>query len=207
MSRFILVRHGETEWNRRGLFQGQQDSPLTPNGLSQALKVGQRLKQRPIDFILSSDLGRARQTTEAINQSLQLPVKWDARIRERNYGHFEGLSHDEIRVKFPQGHARMRQADTDWKPEGGESHRQLVKRVNACFEDWYRKCPDATILTVTHGGVLHASMSIWAGINRRSTPFSINNSSIAEYSYQGRRWRLETWGDTAHLEDRPLDEL
>jgi len=207
MSRFILVRHGETEWNRRGLFQGHQDSPLTETGLDQAEKVGKRLNRRSIDLFVSSDLGRARQTSETINQSLGIPaITWDARLRERNYGNFEGLPHSELKQRFPKDYARFRKNDPEWKPEGGESHNELVDRVATALKDAYQTCPDGTILVVLHGGVLHAVMTLWAGLKRSATPFSLLNTSIAEFSYQGRRWRLETWGDTAHLEEASLDD-
>ena len=85
--KIILVRHGESEANAKGISQGQKlDSPLSKKGLEQAKKVTERLSEEKIDFIYSSDLKRAKQTAEIINKEHKLKISFDKRLRERNHG-------------------------------------------------------------------------------------------------------------------------
>ncbi len=92
-----VVRHGETEWNLIGKQQGHMDSPLTDRGTQQANALAKGLGNRGIEFIYSSDLGRALKTAKLISTSLELPVQTDKRLRERHLGTLQGLTKKEFR--------------------------------------------------------------------------------------------------------------
>src|SRR4051794_25442226 len=99
MTEILLIRHGETHWNKEGRMQGQNDSALTPLGLQQARHLGTRLKDVSFTALYSSDLGRAHQTARCIADATGHEVRADAGLRERCFGIFEGLTNAEIKVQ------------------------------------------------------------------------------------------------------------
>jgi len=114
-STILLIRHGETEWNSLGKWQGQQDSPLTDQGISQAAALGHRLKLslQQVDRVYSSDLPRAKRTAEIINAILAArePVHEVSLLRERSFGIFEGRTRDEVMKDFPTQYTAFQKFD------------------------------------------------------------------------------------------------
>jgi broad specificity phosphatase PhoE len=101
----LLVRHGETDWNRDGRWQGQSDTPLNEVGRQQAVRVAEELDG--IDVVYSSDLARARETAEIVAERLGLDVELDERLRERSFGAWEGKTGPEIEAEFRDAHSRV----------------------------------------------------------------------------------------------------
>jgi broad specificity phosphatase PhoE len=125
----LLVRHGETDWNAAGRWQGQTDVPLNTTGRSQALALAARLRAESVRAVAASDLSRARGTAEIVGESLGLEVAFvDAALRERAYGDWEGLTRSECEARFPEEWARH-VADPRTPPPGGESTDALLARV------------------------------------------------------------------------------
>src|SRR4051812_36632612 len=122
-AKLVIVRHGETEWNREGRIQGfYADSPLTETGRAQALAVAERLAREGIDLIFASDLGRTRMTADPIGRLTGIEVIHDPGLRERSYGTFEGHTFAEIEALHPADYERMRARDPHYAaPGGGES--------------------------------------------------------------------------------------
>jgi broad specificity phosphatase PhoE len=115
MTRFIVVRHGQTEWNVEARIQGQGDSNLTAEGRAQARAIAARLAAQPFDVLVSSDLGRAAETARAIAERCGKPIVLDARLRERHFGVGEGMTYEEVdsalsgRLRpHPQRRSRLR---------------------------------------------------------------------------------------------------
>ena len=106
-ARLCLIRHGETDWNVARRIQGHTDIPLNHTGLEQARLLAQSLADEQFDAIYSSDLGRARQTAEAVAHRLHQTVRLDPLLRERHYGEFQALTYDEARARFPDAHAHF----------------------------------------------------------------------------------------------------
>ena len=106
MTELYLIRHGETEWNRSGLWQGHSDSPLTENGIVQAQSLGQRFAEEGLSFdaVYSSDLGRAHETCKLLTEPIQQTdkIQLDPEIRERALGHLEGLTFQQIQERYPE---------------------------------------------------------------------------------------------------------
>lgn len=127
----ILLRHGETEFNRAGRWQGQIDSPLTEKGRSQARTAAERLKEMPVDTILASPLGRALDTANIVAAPLGLDVRTDERLMEVGSGFCEGLTHEQIEARWP-GFIAWRAMDK-WNraPEGGETYGAARERLLA----------------------------------------------------------------------------
>jgi probable phosphoglycerate mutase len=200
----MIIRHGETEWNRALRFQGYGDSPLTEIGRAQAQALAERLADDPIDRLISSDLGRARETAGFIAAATGLEMATDPRLRERHYGPFEGLTIPEIEADHPEAYARFRTDDPDFVLPGGESHRQHYERNVSFFEVYVRDHPGTTAVLVAHGGVLDSVFRFLARLPLdQPRCYLVPNSSLTVVKhgrfYGSLRWVMETWGDVSHL--------
>jgi 2,3-bisphosphoglycerate-dependent phosphoglycerate mutase len=199
-TRLVVVRHGETQWNIASRIQGHADSPLTPAGEAQAEAIAGRLARERFDRLVSSDLGRAWRTAQAIAARTGHAIVADARFRERNYGVAEGLTYGEIGVHYPEIFSRVRDTDPDYVVPGGESRRQLFERVRDAFESLARGAEGLRIAVVCHGGVLAALYRHVHGIPvGASQAIPIPNASYNALAFEDGRWEVEAWADTAHL--------
>eukprot|EP00291_Cryptomonas_curvata_P016882 CAMPEP_0172168714 /NCGR_PEP_ID=MMETSP1050-20130122/10302_1 /TAXON_ID=233186 /ORGANISM="Cryptomonas curvata, Strain CCAP979/52" /LENGTH=215 /DNA_ID=CAMNT_0012839689 /DNA_START=137 /DNA_END=781 /DNA_ORIENTATION=+ len=167
-STILLIRHGETEWNSLGKWQGQQDSPLTDQGISQAAALGHRLKLslQQVDRVYSSDLPRAKRTAEIINAILAArePVHEVSLLRERSFGIFEGRTRDEVMKDFPTQYTAFQKFDLDYAVDGGESRRQVLDRAMQGLEQIADDNAGGTVLVVSHGAVLSIVMRHLLGV-------------------------------------------
>lgn len=200
MTRFIVVRHGETQWNVETRIQGQGDSPLTAAGRAQAEAIAGRLSGESFDVLVSSDLGRATDTARRIAERRGIAIVTDARLRERDFGVGEGLTYEEIGVRFPDAFSRTRDTDPDYTIPGGESRRAFHERVTAAFADLAREHEGRRVAVVSHGGVLATIYRFIHGIPI-ATPHKVatTNASYNAFAANGGQWMLESWDDTAHL--------
>jgi len=204
----IAVRHGETEWNRVGRQQGHLDSPLTLLGKQQALSMADALSSRSVQLIYSSDLGRAQETATIIAARLNLQVRTDARLRERNLGILEGQTMSQFRETHPPEAALLASGDPDFALPGGESARQRFVRNVECVEEIARKHAGNMVLVVAHGGVLNSFFhkAVQLPLETRRS-FSLFNAAVNVFTVADSGWRLETWGDVSHLRTIPtLDD-
>jgi probable phosphoglycerate mutase len=200
MTRFIVVRHGETQWNIEARIQGHGDSPLTALGLAQAEAIAARLAAEPFDVLVSSDLGRALGTARRIAERTGHAVAADARFRERAFGTAEGLTYGEMDHRFPEAFSHVRATDPDYVLPGGESRRQFYGRIRAGFEALAREHAERCVAVVCHGGVLAALYRhIHAIAAEAQARIPIPNASYNRVIAEGDRWAIEVWGDTAHL--------
>jgi broad specificity phosphatase PhoE len=153
MTRLILLRHGETDWNVEGRWQGQIDTPLNARGLIQAAEAARSLDHIPIAAIYSSDLRRAFETASQVASIKGLPVHTDARLRELHQGEWQGMLVSEIKNRYTE---RLRQRTKNphmVSPPGGESVQQVANRVLPCVSEIIKKHPQDSVLIVTHGFV------------------------------------------------------
>jgi 2,3-bisphosphoglycerate-dependent phosphoglycerate mutase len=213
----ILIRHGETAWNRERRIQGQLDTPLSDEGLRQAAAVAHRLAAERAHWrldepgrdarIVSSDLMRCRQTAEAIAAATGLPVTHDARLRERSYGLFQGRTYEEVRSDMAQAFERWLARDPDYDVEGGESLRTFADRCGQVLVDLAARHPGATLVVVTHGGVMDIAYRLCKGLALTAPrDFDLLNASLNRILWDGRRFEVLDWGDVTHW--RPaLDEV
>jgi len=202
----IAIRHGETEWNCVGRFQGHLNSELNAEGRSQAQALGARLAAERFDLLLSSDLGRALQTASAIAMHTGHEILVDARLRERRMGIFQGLTPTEVQERYPEDYARFKSHDPDYVIPEGESARQLFRRCVTCFTELAERHAGLTLATVTHGGVL-AMLYRHARAMPLEAPrdFPLHNTGVNRFRHRQGAWELQSWGDIAHL-DHALDD-
>jgi len=151
MTRLCLVRHGQTDWNLEGRYQGQSDVPLNENGRLQAHSLAQILQFHPFAAIYTSDLVRARETAETIAVNLRLPVTIDSRLREINQGEWEGQLVDIIKARYADLWQQRSVDPASVRPPGGETIGEVTTRVQACVEDVVQERPNSSVLIVSHG--------------------------------------------------------
>jgi probable phosphoglycerate mutase len=208
MTRFIVIRHGETRWNVEARIQGQGDSALTEAGIEQARALARRLATEKFDLLVASDLGRAHDTARHVAASSGHELRLDARLRERSFGVGEGMTYEEIDRAYPDAFSRVREVDPDFVIPGGESRSQFHARVRKAFEGLAADHPGKTIVVVTHGGVLATLYRHVKGIDLR-TPhrIPITNASYNALAFDAERWTIEAWSDAAHLDGaEPFEE-
>jgi broad specificity phosphatase PhoE len=146
----ILARHGETDWNRDGRFQGHADPPLNDTGRAQARQLAETLADEPIDAIYSSDLRRAHETAQIVAAAKGIDVVVDQDLRERDVGEWSGLTLPEIEERYPDELRRFR----DEGVSVGETREALAERVVAAVRRISEAHPSGHVLVVTHGGAL-----------------------------------------------------
>jgi probable phosphoglycerate mutase len=200
VTRFIVVRHGETRWNVGQRIQGHGDSPLTEMGVAQADAVAQRLAGEKFDRIVASDLGRAHETARRIAAVNPHPIELDPSLRERNFGAGEGMSYEEVDRVYPGAFSRVRATDPDFRIPGGESRRDFHQRVVDGVEAIARRHAGETVLLVTHGGVLSTLYRHVHGIPLEAAhAISITNASFNSLTFDGSGWSVDTWNCILHL--------
>jgi probable phosphoglycerate mutase len=192
VSRLIIWRHGRTEWNATRRVQGQTDVGLDEVGIAQAADAAERVARRDPTVIISSDLRRATMTAQPLADLTGLPVTLDARLRERHFGPWQGLTDTEIRERYPADFAR-------WISEGItnpeiETVDDLTKRAAAAFRDAVDQIgSDGVAVLATHGGTARvgiASMLGWPEPVWR-TLGGLHNCHWAELSHSVTRgWQL-----------------
>jgi len=157
--RLLLVRHGQTEWNLQHRIQGQLNSPLTAKGLFQADRAGIALSNENIHRFYCSDTGRAVQSAERMlkaNPSLPLPQP-DARLRELDYGDWEGMLNDEIMRAYPELYWAYRNDPESFRAPNGESFADMQARFSGFFTSTSFG-DEETCLIVSHAGLLRIAM-------------------------------------------------
>lgn len=189
--RLILLRHGQTAWNAEHRFQGHADPPLDDVGRGQARAVADVLAAMQPDLLVSSDAVRAVQTAEFVAAATGLPVRRDARLRERGLGHWEGLTLDEVGQRFPHEYAEWI-AGRDVRRPGGETREQVAARVGAAME----QLPDVALtIMVMHGASSMALTNLLLGLGQDHRPLvSLSNCHWSELTESTRNvaggWRL-----------------
>ena len=196
----IVIRHGETAWNREKRMQGTTDTPLSDVGREQARALGRRLADHAFAALYTSDLARARDTARAIAELTGREAVTDPRLQERRFGIFEGLTAEEIVARYPEEHARFASRDPDYAVPGGESARSFTGRCIGCLAEIAGRHPGAEVVVVTHGLVLDSLYRAAHGLDHGARrPVPLINASLNIFGYGRGAWRLELWGDISHL--------
>lgn len=176
-----MVRHGETDWNRDGRFQGHADPPLNETGHGQARALAAQLASTRFDAVYSSDLRRAVETARVVASRLGLSVSARADLREADVGVFTGLTREEIAERFP-AEARLAHR-VGFTGATGEGFERLSERIIGALVETAAAHPDQRVLVVTHGGPIRVTLASADGMtvedHRRRYP-PVGNGTVHE---------------------------
>ncbi|MGI6037704.1 MAG: alpha-ribazole phosphatase [Limnochordia bacterium] len=202
--KLILLRHGETDYNLQGRYQGQSDVPLSERGRKQGELVGRRLAGQSFDFIVSSDLSRAQETAQIVNGYLGLPMFVDSRWREIAFGQWEGHTAQEIAQGWPQELQTWREDPSRACPPGGEALLDVQARLMEALEDLAAQRPGQNGIIVLHGGAIRIICATILGLDlTKRYRIPTDNGSLTTIAKKGPQWALLTINDVAHLAGEP----
>ncbi|HJA61941.1 MAG TPA: histidine phosphatase family protein [Candidatus Brevibacterium intestinavium] len=193
MTKTVLFwRHGQTDFNVEGRFQGQSDVPLNDTGRSQAEDAARRLVAFEPGLIVSSDLSRAAETADSLARLAGLEPVRDERLRESAFGEWEGSTRAEVAATWPAELADWA-SGVDVAPPGGESRSQSGRRVASAITDIVESSSAETIVIVAHGAVLRGAAEILLELGGAGRIGVLGNCGYGEFRYTGNGWVLSSW--------------
>lgn len=175
--KICIIRHGQTDWNVKGIIQGQQDIELNETGIKQAQEKISKFNKYNFDLIISSTLKRARETAQILNTEKNIEIIYDDRLRERYFGDYEGTL-----ANFNED--PIYNLKTNVKENNIETAQEIYDRVSSLLDEVKEKYKDKKVLLVTHGGTTRAIEAYFNGLNNDiMPPETIKNCEIREYEY------------------------
>jgi probable phosphoglycerate mutase len=200
MRRILLARHGETDWNRDGRWQGLTDKPLNAAGRRQARALAEHLAGEGVDALYSSDLARARQTAAAVEFATGLEAIVDLDLREVDVGEWAGCNRAEAKARDPEWYQEwLTGAVSGYR--GGETYLQLHERSVRAFQRVLATEHGRTAVVVCHGGNIRAIVSdvVGLGADQRWRVASVANCSLTTIERRHGRATLATFNESGHL--------
>jgi broad specificity phosphatase PhoE len=179
----LLVRHGETDWNRDLRFQGHADPPLNDLGRRQARELAERLEGESVAAIYCSDLRRAHETARIVGERLEVGVTVVPELREIDVGSWSGLTREEIAERFPEGFGNWLEGG---RGHDGESRDELAARVLESARRIAAAHPSERVLLVSHGGALRALLGHAEG---GRTTRRLDNCAVCRIAVEGDEFR------------------
>jgi glucosyl-3-phosphoglycerate phosphatase len=200
--RLVLVRHGVTDWNREGRWQGRLDPPLSEGGRHEAELVAGRIASNA-DLtparIVASTLARATETAEVIGRALGVAVDLEPRLMEIGAGEWEGRTHEELEASDGERYLAWR-TTPGYGPPGGEPLADAARRVRSLLAEVEASLA-WPLLLVSHGGILrYLARELLDLEPERAEALDIDNASLSSAVRDDLAgWRVERWNDTLHL--------
>jgi probable phosphoglycerate mutase len=190
VTELLLVRHGETDWNRERRFQGHADPPLNDAGREQARELADRLAGEDVAAVYTSDLLRARETAEILAARLDAEIVALRELREIDVGSWQGLTWPEIEERHPDGADRWHHDGHGW--DSGETYDQLGERVVAALRQIASHHPRQRVVVVGHGGTVRATRAFVECVSvtesRQRSP-AIGNCEVFRVVTEDGTWR------------------
>lgn len=198
--RLLLIRHGETDWNRNQIAQGHVDVPLNLTGRAQAQALADRLRNWTIDVILTSDLSRAAETAAILGSTLGLVPIPSAAWREIDLGEWAGLGDSQLMTRFADELAAFKRGE-DIRRGGGETMAEVQSRAVEAFDEVCREHANQSVALVSHGGVLKALICHLVGLelNRASNLSTRANAGLSIIEFEQGKPRLTLLNDVCHI--------
>ncbi|BEU88017.1 alpha-ribazole phosphatase [Selenomonas sp. TAMA-11512] len=197
----FLVRHGQTEWNKTGRFQGQSDVPLSEVGREQAILAAKYFPAERLDKVYASDLSRAADTGRAIADRLGAPIELTKKLREMYFGQWEGLSYDEIVRGWPDAGPAFFDAPDTLIPPDGETFQMVQDRATPFLEEIVRVHTGESIAIVAHGAIIRTIVAYVLGMPMRYVwRTRQGNTGISRITYSEGVYTVDYLNRLAHLE-------
>ncbi len=199
--KLLLTRHGQTDWNIAGRYQGQSDVPLNQTGQTQAAQIAKRLSTEKIHAIYTSDLSRAANTAQAIADFHQLEIKKDSRLRELSFGDWEGMTYKEMSAHSPDLFQKWMTDSMNISTPNGETLAQLAARVKSVFDEIKDGHKDQTVLVVSHSGAIQSLLAVTLGVDlNRYWQFRVSQASLSELIVLEDTVTLNLLNDVSHFQ-------
>lgn len=213
ITKVILVRHGETDYNLRGIFQGSSDIPLNERGKKQAGYAREALKDEKIDGAYSSPLSRAYETAEIIMHPRETKVIPEEGLRETCVGVWEGVPFEQLMEEYPKQFKTWMENPVDFSVEGSESLGEVGKRTVRTFNKIVEENRGKTILIVSHMVALTTIMLHVAGIDfNKLWDYGLINAGINIIEVKnGEKPEIKLWNGDSHIPEnerlkKPFEE-
>lgn len=201
LKRVLLIRHGQTDWNIQGRWQGYEPVPLNAEGLQQARALAASLMNRPIGSIYTSDLPRALQTAAAIGEVVGIEPVTDIRLREFHLGIFQGHTREQMIEKFPAEWASFEADYWNYTIPNGESRRMMQDRIYAAWEHIIAEASGPEAVIVTHGGSIRVLLlKLFTDIAEQLDAIHVRNTSLTILEREQDTWQLRELAVVNHLE-------
>lgn len=201
IKRLVFIRPGETSWNRLGRWQGQVAVPLNDNGRTQSQRLANFIRAVGLQAIYTSDLQRALQTAHIIAQPAGITPILEKRLRERHMGDWQGLTLAEVTLWYPEEYRALQKEPDAYQIPGGESRRQVVKRVQAALDDILARASGETIGIVSHTtairAILHALVPAFDSFAHEFANISV---TTLMRDAETASWSVTQVNDISHLE-------
>ncbi|MDQ0221279.1 histidine phosphatase family protein [Peribacillus cavernae] len=200
MLTIYLTRHGQTEWNLEGRLQGWGNGELTEEGINDALALGRRLKDVPIDTIYSSTSKRAYHTAELIIGSRDIPIFQDESLREMGFGDWEGKIRTEIGKEYEQEYKAFWETPHLYNRNSGELFAHVIERVVTAFNHIVEKHPSGTVLVVSHSITLRILIAYIKNLplEKLFTQHSLGNTSLTKIVVTEKHPEIIFEGNMSH---------
>lgn len=201
MSLLLLVRHGETEWNRDRVFRGRRDIDLSERGVEQAARLGRSLAGVAIDAVYASPLARALDTARPIASPRTHDVHPIHNLIDIDYGDWSGLSHADVRAKYPQQYQQWETAPHEALIPGGETLEAVRARAMPAVE-WLLSEHADCVVVVSHRVVLKVLVLSLLGMGlERFWSIKLDTASVSAFQTSPHGYVLTHLNDTSHLAD------
>jgi len=199
--RLLAIRHGETAWSRERRFAGSRDIPLTADGRRQCTALVQALAGSPIAAIYASPLVRARESAEPLATAQRLPLVFEPDFREMCFGEWEGLTRDEVSLRFPDDYAMWSATPERFAHPGGETLTAVADRVARALDSLRARHDKETVVLVSHGIVIRLLVLAALGLGpERLWSIEASPAGISEIEYRDDWVTVHRVNTLAHLE-------
>ena len=202
MTQIIFVRHGQTEWNKLGRYQGQANVPLSEVGRKQAAALAAKFPIENVDVIYSSDLDRARETAETFARNFGLEVHPDTAFREIFFGDWEGLTYDQICEGWPNMMDKFFTDPDKMRMPNGEGFQDVQDRAVQRLKEIIAENEGKTIAIAAHGGVIR-TMLVWILHMDLKYMWTLrqDNTAVNVIDYRDGVFTVRTINDIHHLDE------
>lgn len=199
--RLFLVRHGETDWNKKGIFRGTADVPLSDTGRAQVASLGKAFFDNPIRKIYSSPLSRALDTAKAIARGHRQEriITIDEGLTDIDRGKWEGLTHQQAKEKYPELYEKWLLTPQEVQFPGGNTLPHIQNQARAVIDRIQREL-DGDVVVITHHVVIRALLCSLLDINlSHFRSFEAFPASIGQLRFEYSKWVLYRLNDVCHL--------
>lgn len=204
MVKFIIIRHGFSQFNNQKIFSGQYDVPLAELGYAQAEETGRYVAENfKVDKIYSSDLSRTYNTALPISKAFDLPIITSEKLRERSLGTWNGVPHAEIKAKYPKEYKFFKTDFVNCPGGGGEDFTMMTSRVSSIMEEIAEENDGKTVVVTTHAGFIRALCTYWQKlpVSELLNVPSVSNASVTVVEYENGEASFLLTGYDDHLKE------